>query len=235
MILILIITFSGCAEPIGEDKSEFVGLWKSNEISLLIKQSGSLEYESKKGSVSTSISMPIKEISNNEIKAGFLFLSSSFKLEGGPKEEGGVKFLIVDGEKLFKADSQGKISQTNRIPPLDEIRDLVNTDINLISKGVIEKDFTNYLKNSSLVYQSQFTNEDLLEIYKKLIDKKIVLNEWLGNDFILIKEPKIKENGVLMVYGKYPNSPTSLVFEFRYVYSSPNWKTLGGTINFEDE
>lgn len=229
------VFLSGCAEPLSEDKSEFVGLWKSNQTSLLITQSGRLEYESQKGAAKTSVSMPIKKIDNAEIKAGFLFFSSSFKLQGNPKEEDGMQVLIVDGEKLYKTDAQGRIPKATVVPPLDKVRALVNTELSLLSKGINEKDFTDYHANSALLFQSQFTTEKLLENYKPFIDKQINLHDWMVGDFSLTKEPEIDENGILRIYGKYPTSPNSLKFKLSYIYSHPNWKGIGGNININEK
>ena len=229
------VSLSGCAEPLSEDKSEFVGLWKSNQTSLLITQSGRIEYESQKGAAKTSVSMPIKIIDNSEIKAGFLFFTSSFNLQGNPKEENGMQVLIVDGEKLYKTDAQGRIPKATVVPPLDKIRALVNTELSLLAKGINQKNFTDYLENSALLFQSQFTNEKLLENYKPFIDQQINLNDWVVGDFSLTKEPGIDEDGILRIYGKYPTSPNSLKFKLSYIYSHPNWKGMGGDININNK
>ena len=233
--VVIALSLSGCAEPLSEDKSEFVGLWKSNQTSLLITQSGRLEYESQKGATKTSISMPIKKIDNSEIKAGFLFFSSSFKLQGNPKEENGMQVLSVDGEDLYKTDAQGRIPKATVVPPLDKIRALVTTELSLLSKGINEKDFTDYLENSALLLQSQFTNEKLLENYKPFIVQKINIHDWMVGDFSLTKEPGIDQDGVLTIYGKYPTSPNSLKFKLSYIYSHPDWKGLGGDVNINNK
>ena len=93
-----------------------------------------------------------------------------------------MQVLIVDGEKLYKTDAQGRIPKATVVPPLDKIRALVNTELSLLSKGIIKKDFTDYLANSALLFQSQFTNEKLLENYKPFIDKQINLNDWMVGD-----------------------------------------------------
>lgn len=229
------IILSGCSEPLSEDNSEFIGLWKSNQTSLLITQSGRLEYKSQKGTMSTSVSMPIKRIDNSEIEAGFLFFSTSFKIQGKPEEQGGMQVLIVDGEILYKTDAQGQIPKVTVIPPLDKIRSLVNTELSLLSRGINKKDFTDYLSNTALLYQSQFTNEKLLENYNPFIKENINLNDWMIGDFTLTKEPEIDADGILRIYGRYPTSPASLKFKLSYIYSHPDWKGVGGNININNE
>ncbi len=235
LAIIAVILISGCAKPLSEDKADFVGLWKNNQTSLLITQSGRLEYESKKGSMETSISMPIKSIDDSQINAGFWIFSSTFKITGEPVEEDGMQVLTVNGEKLFKTDIQGQIQRTTEIPSLEKIRVLVEEDLTLLSTAINENDFTGYLKNSSLSFQSQFTNDKMKENYKTFIDGKVGLKKWMNGDFVLTKEPEIDENGILRIYGKYPNSPKSLKFKLSYIFSNSKWKGYGCLINITDE
>ena len=225
----------GCSEPLTEENLAYAGLWKSNQTSLLITNSGQLEYKTKKGSVSTSISMPIKTITENTIEAGFLFFSSTFELGGKPKQEDGMLVLVVDGEKLFKTDEQGRLPNATKIPTLDVLRPLVETELSLVSKGITKQDFSEYLKNSALLFQSQFTNEKMLQTYKPFIDGKINLTKWMDGEFVLTKEPHINGDGVLTINGKYPTSPDSLKFELSYIYSHPNWKNVGTNIEINSD
>ena len=116
MLVLVTIAFlsTGCVEALDEEKLAFVGLWKSNQTSLLITQSGRLEYESQSGAVTTTISMPIKSIDSSGIEAGFLFFSSSFELQGSPEQEDGMLVLVVDGEKLYKTDELGRMPKATR-------------------------------------------------------------------------------------------------------------------------
>lgn len=237
LLLVATITLLlvGCAEPLSEEKLEFVGLWKSNQTSLLITQSGRLEYESQKGAVSTSVSMPIKSIDKSGIEGGFLFFSSSFELQGNPKKEDGMLVLVLDGEKLYKTDELGRIPTATVIPSLNEMRPLVTNELSLLSKGINEKDFTGYIENASILFQSQFTQEKLLDVYKPFMENNIDLGEWMVGDFVLTNEPNIDENGVLRISGKFPTAPNSLKFTLSYVYSHPNWKGSGADININNE
>ncbi len=234
-VSILVFLLASCAKPLDDDKLPYVGLWKSHQTSLLITQSGMLEYETKKGAVTTSVSMPIKHIDNAVIEARFLFMSSSFQLDGAPKDEDGMLMLVVDGEKLYKTDELGRLPQATVVPPLDELRVLAMKELTLLAKGINNNDFSEYLDNSSLVFQSQFTNEKLLETYGGFIDQEINIEEWMQGEFLLTAEPSVDENGVLEIDGAFPTSPNSLKFSLSFVYTHPNWKSLGGNININSE
>lgn len=229
MCIVTILT--GCAEPLDESEVQFAGLWRSNESTLLITESGRLEYETNKGAVSTSVSMPIKSIDSNQIKAGFLFFSSTFALDGLPVEEDGMQVLTVDGEKLFKTDAQGRIPLATRVPNLDKIRMLISSELVSLSDSFISADFTNHLNKASLAYQSQFTNEKLLEVYSGFVERKIDLRDFMIGEAVLTEEPVIDDQGVLRIAGRYPTDPVSLKFNLSFVYSHPEWKSLGGDID----
>lgn len=55
----------------------------------------------------------------------------------------------------------------------------------LISDAVTNKDYTEYLKYTSKVYQSHYDNQKLLELHEPFISKNIKLKEWMVGDFIL--------------------------------------------------
>lgn len=226
IILLSIFFLASCSEPLPENQKEFVGLWKSIQTSLLITESGRLEYSSQKSSVSTSVSMPIKSISGTEIIAGFLFFESVFEINGAPKDHDGFLALVVDGEKLFKTDELGRIPQATAVPKLVQIREIVNNELIRFSGGLVKNDFKGYLGGTSQMFQSQVGNEALIEAYKPFIDNKVIVKDWIEGDFILTEEPSIDENGILNLTGKYPTSPNSLQFSLGYIYSHPSWKLV---------
>jgi len=233
--VIAVFLLAACAEPLPEDQKKFVGLWKNNSTSLLITEAGRLEYETSAGAVNKSVSLPIKHISDSEIVAGFLFLNSTFKLAGAPAEEEGLVTLTVDGKKLYKTDKLGRFPQATKIPDMTKLRALVTEELTLLADAINNQDFNPYIENASLLFQSQYTNDRLLDVYKPFIQQKINLKEWMVGDFILTREPSIDENGFLQLAGKYPTSPNSLKFNFSYVYSPPKWKSLGPDISINDK
>jgi hypothetical protein len=218
---------TGCAKDLPEGKSDYVGLWKSNETSMLITASGRMEYVNSAGSAKTSISAPIQEISDKKIVVGVWFLSTTFKIDQPPARRDGVWSMTVDGKKLYRADETGRIPQAAAIPPLDKIRELVRADLILLSKGIAADDFSEYRSNASLVFQSQFSNERIRAQYKPLIEKKVELERQMVGDFVLTAEPSINPDGALVIRGRYPDSPAGLTFESLYVYAHPEWKLLG--------
>lgn len=233
--LLLITLLVGCAEPLPDSKNEYVGLWRSNQTSLLITKDGRVEFESNKGNVTTSVSMPIKSITDSEMIAGLLFINSNFVFSGPPKIKDGLTVLNVDGEDLYKVGNDGKAIFSLHVPSLDELRVLVTDDLNLLSDSIVNGDFSEYLSVASMQFQSQFTNEQLVEAYQPFITRKLHIKSWMEGGFILSSEPSIDENGVLEVSGKYLTSPESLKFTLSFVFSNNTWKSLGAHVTINDK
>lgn len=234
-IVVLLILLTGCADPLPEKDKAFAGLWASNQTSLLITEAGRMEYKSNKGSAKTTLSMPIKSISESELVAGFLFINSRFELKGKPQLVDGYTVLNIDGEDLYKIGSDGKVIFSLDVPPLTGIRELANQELESLAAAFKGNDFSTYLKTASMQYQSQYDNEKLLKAFSPFLENNINLRKWMSGDFILTDEPVIDENGVLKFSGKYPTSPESLKFSGSYVFSEGIWKTLGPNIQINGE
>ncbi|WP_260261919.1 hypothetical protein [Vibrio intestinalis] len=92
----------GCSEPIPDDKQDYIGLWKSEQMHLLINADGTIDYKRESDSSSTSIEAPITEFKGDDFVVGFLFIETEFDVMQPPYIDGGEWKMIVDGEMLTK-------------------------------------------------------------------------------------------------------------------------------------
>lgn len=230
LMLAALVTLGGCAKELSADKANYVGLWKSNETSLLITASGRLEYESNAGMVKKSISAPITKFTDEKITAGFLVFNTDFVITRPPKLENGVWSMVIDAKELFKTDEQGNIPQVKIVPKLDKIRTLVTADLNRLAKGIKTNNFSEFIEQASLAFQSQFNNERMQGVYQPFVEKNVDLTQFMVGDFALVAEPSISPQGILTIRGQYPTSPRSLKFEALYFYVHPEWKSAGAEL-----
>ena len=234
VIFVCVGLLFGCSNPLPENQQQFVGLWKSEHTTLLITAAGRLEYQSNRGTIDTSISMPIKHIDDATIEAGFWFINATFALTPAePTIVNGLTALVVDGETLYLTDDAGRIPVAKVVPDLATLRSIVNDDLVLLAIGISSGDFTSYLANASTVFQSQFTNDRLNVSFAEFIESEVNIAEWMVGDFELIEEPTIDGQGVLTVNGVYPNEPTSLTFSTSHILSNNQWKSLGANVQIE--
>ena len=86
-----------------EDKKDYIGMWKTTDISLSISKSGRVEYENKSGNVNKSISAPIQKFDGNNFTVGALGINTTFVVSDPPhKDSSGVWKMTVDGNELIK-------------------------------------------------------------------------------------------------------------------------------------
>lgn len=93
---------AGCGIEVPEDKSDYVGQWVGEDMSLAIEQGGAVSYERKKGSSTTKVNGPIQKFEDDNFVVGIPFLNTTFEVSKSPYEEEGVWKMVVDGVELTK-------------------------------------------------------------------------------------------------------------------------------------
>lgn len=226
-----------CAKPLSEEKRAWVGEWKNDHARLLITADGRLEWERKSGGVTTSVSGPIQALDDTRIVAGVWVLRSTFAVSEPPgQREDGIWSMVVDGERLLKADALGRDPRATKVPPLDDLRHLVGADLRRLGRGILAADFTEFRDGASQVLQSQFTAEKLKESYQAFVDRKIPLERFLAGDAVLTAEPSISPQGELEVKGRYPPVEGAvLVFEASYLFGQGEWRAAGMSVSMRPE
>ena len=102
---ILILTLlCGCGIPVPEDKSSYVGEWRSKEMYLLILQDGSVDYKRLKKGSTVSVTGPIQEFQGDNFVVGFSFVNTVFEVSKTPYQENGEWKMVVDGVELTKTE-----------------------------------------------------------------------------------------------------------------------------------
>ena len=87
------------------DKQDYVGVWKSEEMKLLISASGRVEYERHSGGSKKSISAPIQKFEGNNFVVGAFGINTTFVVSSTPhKDSTGLCKITVDGVELTKAE-----------------------------------------------------------------------------------------------------------------------------------
>jgi len=98
---LLIFLLTGCSLlgiPIPEDKQDFIGTWKADEVHLIISPTGQLDYKDPK----LSLDAPIKEFTDEHIIAGVWFLEKTFNIDKAPYKENGSWKMKVNGIEFTK-------------------------------------------------------------------------------------------------------------------------------------
>ncbi|GHA13904.1 hypothetical protein GCM10008090_24600 [Arenicella chitinivorans] len=101
-VLAMTLFLSGCAEPLPEERRDYVGQWQGTGMELLILKDGTVAYERIKGGGSTSVNAPLKEFVGDDFTVGILFMTTTFDVSSPPHEVDGVWKMTVDGVELTR-------------------------------------------------------------------------------------------------------------------------------------
>jgi len=102
LLVILFFALTACSKPVPPEKSEYVGDWRSQAMTLLITQDGGIVYERYKGGVKTTINAPIRRFEGDDFVVGIAFASTTFKVSRPPYQLDGQWKMVVDGVELSK-------------------------------------------------------------------------------------------------------------------------------------
>jgi hypothetical protein len=95
-------TLLACSNPVPEDKQDYVGLWRSRTMDLLIESDGSVEYERIKKGATVTVSGPLQEFRGDDFSVGIGPLNTTFEVETPPYLDGIQWKMVVDGVELAR-------------------------------------------------------------------------------------------------------------------------------------
>ena len=99
---VVICLLTGCGIPIPEDKYEYIGLWQSSNMNLLIQEDGSVRYIRIRNGSSTKISAPIQAFKGDDFVVGVWVLKTTFEVNRRPYLDGSQWKMVVDGVELTR-------------------------------------------------------------------------------------------------------------------------------------
>lgn len=98
-----LLTLSACGQPVPGDRSAYVGEWRSQTMSLLLTQDGSVHYKRVRGSTTTSIEAPLRRFEGDNLVVGLPFFSTIFEVSKPPYQDAQTWKMVVDGVELTRA------------------------------------------------------------------------------------------------------------------------------------
>jgi hypothetical protein len=102
-VILLAALLSGCAQPVPDDKADYVGEWHAKTMTLLLTKDGSVRYKRVSGNSTTSIDGPLRRFEGNNFVVGIPLLSSTFEVSKPPYRENGTWKMVVDGVELTRS------------------------------------------------------------------------------------------------------------------------------------
>ena len=103
LLMALLTPLSGCSNPIPPEKSDYVGQWRSKEMTLLILADGTVDYQRYKNGGAVTVNGPLQEFDGDDFSVGIGFLSTTFEVSQPPAMVEGRWQMVVDGVRLTRA------------------------------------------------------------------------------------------------------------------------------------
>jgi hypothetical protein len=73
-------------------------------------------------------------------------------------------------------------------------------------------------------FRDQFPPERLKEVFKEFHDKQIDFDIIAAKPPIMSQEPRVSDEGKLMLYGYFDTSPSRVHYELEFIMSDGEWK-----------
>lgn len=102
--IINLVILSGCGESLGEDKLDYVGVWKGGNELIEINEDGSVSYAKVRPNHTETVEGPIKEFTDEGFVVGYLFLTKKFKVDKPPYQENGKWKMVLNGIEMTKTN-----------------------------------------------------------------------------------------------------------------------------------
>jgi hypothetical protein len=113
------------------------------------------------------------------------------------------------------------------VPPESELKSMTLSSLLAFNDGVQEKDFSDFYKELSALWQDQTTPEKLKELFNDFIEKEINIAPIKKLQPVFNKDATINSDGMLVIAGYYPTVPKRVVFELKYLKEKGDWRLAG--------
>ncbi|MEG4408096.1 hypothetical protein [Microcoleus sp. MON2_D5] len=126
----------------------------------------------------------------------------------------------------------------DKVPPTAELVKLTKESLLVWNEGVQTKDYTEFYSTISKTWQKQATQKELTEAFQAFI-----YNQKKGTDTnfepvintlepVFTPAPAIDSDGVLILQGYYPSTPSRMNFTLKYIPEADAWKLLAISLRF---
>ncbi len=216
-----------------ETSTDFKKSISLKEFESFIKDSGLSKYK--------SVSWDSRSIENNmgklegavttesgdaiPIKMEFLKSGEKWKIFSISKQAAGVK-------KVQESQNDKVLTKKSQAPVADkeEHLNLVRDSTMIFAKAVNQKSMKTFYVKISKVWQNQTDIGSLDKVFAVFYDAGIDFTVLKNVTPVIEKEEELP-NGVLVLKGYYPSTPSRAYFDYKYFYEDGTWKLVGFNIN----
>jgi hypothetical protein len=103
----------------------------------------------------------------------------------------------------------------------------------MLADAIAKRDFADFYKYTSSMWQSQTSKEELFTAFREFIDKNIDLVH-TQNTAMAIQPPTVDLQNALNIDAEWNTKPVRTVGNFRYVKEGEKWKLIGVAVNLKE-
>ena len=145
------------------------------------------------------------------------------------KESGTWRVISLTAPQAGASVEQGG----KQLPSDEKAKTLILESLLAFNKAVQDKSFVGFHQQISRRWQEQITPDKLKEVFNQFIETHLDISPIKEVQPVLSAAPEINSDGILVLEGYYPTSPTKVYFRLKYIYEHPAWKLFGIQVNVE--
>ena len=121
----------------------------------------------------------------------------------------------------------------SRVPGELALEALVKTALLSFNDANVTDNYTVFHAKLSKPFRDQFTPEKLKETFKTFAEKHIDFDIIAAYKPVYDPEPKVDEQGKLLVQGYFPTEPTRVAYDLKFIPSDGEWKLIAINVKTE--
>jgi hypothetical protein len=121
------------------------------------------------------------------------------------------------------------------LPNDNEQEILVKATLMTFNDANLTGNYSVLYDKASKVFRSQVTSEKLSEAFKVFRSNKINIESIVADEIDSSKAPKIDDNGILLLQGRFKDDEKKIRFDLKFVLEDGAWKILGLNVKYKEE
>ncbi|MBI3899136.1 MAG: hypothetical protein HY308_12690 [Gammaproteobacteria bacterium] len=136
---------------------------------------------------------------------------------------------------IYKPSTDPVNIESASLPSESERVALAMESMTKFASSVKARDFSEFHKYSSHVWQREVTVDKINAAFKSFIDNNVTVLPADNIVPVIDGTPSIDANGILSIKGHYPAKQSNVMFELGYVYEGVNWKLIQTSVNVRSQ
>ena len=124
-------------------------------------------------------------------------------------------------------------SAQNKVPGERALEALVKATLLTFNDANVTGNYDVFHAKLSKPFRQQFSVEQLKETFKDFVRKDIDFEIIAAFKPVYDPEPRVDDEGPLLVKGWFPTEPTRVVYDLKFIPSDGEWKLLGINVKTE--